>query len=404
VGTITACLIVKNEASNLSACLQSIQGFVDQIVVVDTGSTDQTLAIAASFTDFVFEHPWNDDFSAARNFALEHATGDWVLHVDADERWMPQGIAQLLEKLATVDADGPQVIFCSYVQQQERVLKRTLHRHHQGLYFEGRVHEYLSAHHPLLHIDCPEIEVLHQPIKDSESQKQCYYAQLILLELQTPVSLTRQMVLHWHLYLSLKAQAKPHFLALKKAWDLMLKKGVAYTQFDYMLSITFLRAILSQASSFRIHLKGAAQAEAVFRDALSISLYYGYLLLASPQKSELERIYSQLHSQDLRQGEAGLEELQVVFYARYHLKNKDFKKAFTYLQSMHTPARSDTYFLFYAFTAFLYLPPASLSAFLSHQGIPFFEQQTFLKGFLNYPLLTETERKYFLKKKKIDKI
>ena len=82
---ISGCLIVKNEEQNLSRCLSSLAPHVDELIVVDTGSNDQTVAIAQSFSAQIFHFDWCDDFSAARNFALAQATGEWILALDADE-------------------------------------------------------------------------------------------------------------------------------------------------------------------------------------------------------------------------------------------------------------------------------------------------------------------------------
>jgi len=79
------CLIVKNEGRCLTRCLESVRTVADEIIVVDTGSTDRTVEIARAYTSKVFFHPWNDDFSEARNVSLNHATCDWVLQMDADE-------------------------------------------------------------------------------------------------------------------------------------------------------------------------------------------------------------------------------------------------------------------------------------------------------------------------------
>ncbi len=81
---ISAALIVKDEGACLGACLASLHTVVDEIVVVDTGSSDNTLAIAAAFTDRVYTFAWCDDFSAARNFSLERARGRYALMIDAD--------------------------------------------------------------------------------------------------------------------------------------------------------------------------------------------------------------------------------------------------------------------------------------------------------------------------------
>ncbi len=83
--TITLAMIVRNEARHLAKCLDSVQALVDEIVIVDTGSNDNTLEIARRYTDHTFIFTWTGDFSAARNFAIAQATGDWILSLDADE-------------------------------------------------------------------------------------------------------------------------------------------------------------------------------------------------------------------------------------------------------------------------------------------------------------------------------
>ncbi|MBI4239311.1 MAG: glycosyltransferase [Deltaproteobacteria bacterium] len=83
--TLSLCMIVRNEAAWLRRCLASVEGLVQEIVVVDTGSTDDTKVIAQAAGARVVDFPWCDDFSAARNVSIEHATGDWILVLDADE-------------------------------------------------------------------------------------------------------------------------------------------------------------------------------------------------------------------------------------------------------------------------------------------------------------------------------
>ncbi|MCH8018826.1 glycosyltransferase family 2 protein, partial [candidate division KSB1 bacterium] len=84
--SLSLCMIVKNEEEYLQECLESIEDVVDEIIVVDTGSTDRTVEIARQFDAEVHHIPWNDDFAAARNESIKHASGDWILQLDADER------------------------------------------------------------------------------------------------------------------------------------------------------------------------------------------------------------------------------------------------------------------------------------------------------------------------------
>ena len=139
---ISVCLIVKNEEKFLGQCLQSVRGVASQIVVVDTGSTDRTVAIAREHGAEVHSFTWCDDFSAARNAALARVTGDWVLVLDADEELSGEARVRLdaavanpavmAWRLPIVDV-GREAEGCSYVPR--------LFRNAPGLFYVGRVHE-----------------------------------------------------------------------------------------------------------------------------------------------------------------------------------------------------------------------------------------------------------------------
>lgn len=97
-------LIVKNEEEILENALESIKG-ADEIIVVDTGSTDSTVEIAKRYTDKIFHFEWCDDFSKARNFAIEQATGDWIFSIDADHELLStvEQVKQEAEKADALD-------------------------------------------------------------------------------------------------------------------------------------------------------------------------------------------------------------------------------------------------------------------------------------------------------------
>lgn len=102
-------MIVKNEAHCLARCLESVRGIADEIVVADTGSTDDTVAIAERFGATVLRIPWEDDFAKARNAAIQSATGDWLLHLDADEMLDAEG-ARRIRWLVDQDGSGADAV------------------------------------------------------------------------------------------------------------------------------------------------------------------------------------------------------------------------------------------------------------------------------------------------------
>ena len=89
MATISLCMIVRNEEKTLPRCLESAAGLVDEMVIVDTGSTDATRAVALSYTDRVYDFPWRDDFAAARNFAFSKGRMEYLLWLDADDVLLP---------------------------------------------------------------------------------------------------------------------------------------------------------------------------------------------------------------------------------------------------------------------------------------------------------------------------
>lgn len=82
---LSLCIITKNEEKNIRNCLKSIEGICDEIIVVDSGSTDKTIEIAKEFTNKIYKTSFNNDFSKLRNLTLEYATGDYILFLDGDE-------------------------------------------------------------------------------------------------------------------------------------------------------------------------------------------------------------------------------------------------------------------------------------------------------------------------------
>lgn len=146
---ISLCLIVKNERENLRRCLESVTEAVDEIIVIDTGSTDGTPALAASFGARVQECLWNENFSDARNVGLELATGEWILIMDADEALEPKSATWLRQTLAMTDADGYFLKILNFIggdgwQECCPDLVFRLFRNDRRYRFHGAIHEQIA--------------------------------------------------------------------------------------------------------------------------------------------------------------------------------------------------------------------------------------------------------------------
>ena len=144
---ISVVMIVKNEEKCLERCLKSIKD-VDEIIILDTGSTDGTIEIAKKYTDKVFinEYKWKDSFADARNYALKKATGDWVLSIDADEWLEENGINKIRKGVEFAEVHNQLTINCIMVANialDEFYFPR-LFKRCKEIYWKGAAHNYLN--------------------------------------------------------------------------------------------------------------------------------------------------------------------------------------------------------------------------------------------------------------------
>ncbi|MES5954326.1 glycosyltransferase [Bacillus fungorum] len=148
---LSACLIVKNEEDMLRRCLESLKGGVDEIVIVDTGSTDKTKEIAKEFTDKVYDFEWTNDFAEARNFAGSHATGEWILALDADECVDLENVAAAIEEIKSHNNkfDTYTIDIINFVGERgERSVINKMARIYKNdgtVHFEGAIHEQIVS-------------------------------------------------------------------------------------------------------------------------------------------------------------------------------------------------------------------------------------------------------------------
>jgi len=147
--TLSVAMIVKNEEALLAQCLDTVKDIADEIVIVDTGSTDRTVEIARRYTDKVYFHKWQNSFSEARNHSLDYCTCDWVLQIDADEELLDP---QLVKKTMAVLRNRPDVdavIVPVLSESTAGTISRTMFPrlfHREGCHYEGIIHNQLK--HP----------------------------------------------------------------------------------------------------------------------------------------------------------------------------------------------------------------------------------------------------------------
>jgi tetratricopeptide (TPR) repeat protein len=151
--TLSLCMIVKDEEAMLGRCLEAVRPAVDEIVIVDTGSTDRTVEIAESFGARVLHHAWDGDFSCARNVSFDAATGDWVMYLDADEVLVPEDVERLRALTGRTWREAFYLVETNHTGDLEDGTAVThdalrLFRNRPEYRFEGRIHEQIAHRLP----------------------------------------------------------------------------------------------------------------------------------------------------------------------------------------------------------------------------------------------------------------
>jgi tetratricopeptide (TPR) repeat protein len=146
---LSVCMIVKNEEDFLENCLKSVVDHVDEIVIVDTGSTDQTVKIAKGFNARIYHHPWQDNFSLHRNQSISYAKGRWIFIIDADEEYRASSQRNLREEIALADKHGIEALSlrvensCNGGRETACLDSIRIFRANGRIRYEGIVHNYL---------------------------------------------------------------------------------------------------------------------------------------------------------------------------------------------------------------------------------------------------------------------
>jgi glycosyltransferase involved in cell wall biosynthesis len=172
--TISLCMIVRNEENTIARCLDSVKGIPDEIVIIDTGSSDRTKEIVQEYTDKIFDFPWIDDFAAARNFAFSQGTMDYIFWLDADDVLADSDREKILKLKKnfnpTIDVVNMPYLLgfdqtgaVTYSLRRNRLIKRS-----KNFRWIGAVHEYLEVYGPVLNSD---IYVTHKGTGSHDSDR-----------------------------------------------------------------------------------------------------------------------------------------------------------------------------------------------------------------------------------------
>lgn len=166
---ISACVITKNEEQNIGVCLESLKGIVQEMIVVDTGSTDQTTTIAASYGAVIYHYEWQNDFAAAKNYALDQARGEWIIFLDADEylsNKARQSFELYMKKIDTnknFDAIGVRMVNIDKDEADKElssVVTVRIFRNRPNLKYKNAIHEELFNSDKTIHILIAEQNIL----------------------------------------------------------------------------------------------------------------------------------------------------------------------------------------------------------------------------------------------------
>jgi glycosyltransferase involved in cell wall biosynthesis len=168
--TLSLCMIVKNEEEFLPACLESVKDYVDEIIIVDTGSTDKTVEIAGKYGAKVYHHAWENSFSKARNYSLKYATCDWIMWLDADEEVDKEDAHKLREAIKDNDVNVICLpLFSRFNNDKNLAVANSgkIFRNNLGFHFEGIVHNALKFSGPTKNVN---IRIDHYGYNQDEEQ------------------------------------------------------------------------------------------------------------------------------------------------------------------------------------------------------------------------------------------
>lgn len=295
MNTISLCMIVRNEESNIERCLKSINGLVDEIIIVDTGSSDRTKELCSAFGAKVYDFHWEDDFSKARNFSIEKATSDWILWLDADEELiirkkelkellLQKEASMYLIKMLHLYGEEPNPKSNYYISYHHRLFQKK-----DSISFQGTIHERLVS---IKMNDTSEVcdffEILHYGyLKEAASKKTLRNLELLMKEKKAG---NEDPWIDYHIAAELyrSHDAQHAYLMVNQAIAKFLMEETLPSALVYKLKYD----ILVRTSKMEEAKKGIEKVIELYPDYVELHFYKGIILYRLEEYEEARKAFS----------------------------------------------------------------------------------------------------------------
>lgn len=298
---LSVCIIVKDEEMVMERCLNSVLPVADEIVVVDTGSTDRTVEIAESLGARVHFYPWDGSFANARNFGLEQATGEWILWIDADEVLEEQDHALIEPTLRSVEENILLVKLLNYYGEDKldphcffSVAHHRFFRNGLGIRFQNRIHERLilpagGDAEKVIRTEVLPVRIHHDGYMNQNVTRKNKHERNLRMLLSEQEEGSDHSWIDYHIaseYYRVRDfqqafhyvnQSISHFLALHQLPPSM----------TYLLKY----AILVETGSFDGALEGIQRALALYPEYIDLHFYKGIILLGRSQYADALEVF-----------------------------------------------------------------------------------------------------------------
>lgn len=283
--SVSLCMIVKDEEKCLERCLTSVQSFVSEMIIVDTGSVDGTVEICKRFGAKIIHHVWNEDFAEARNIGIDHASGEWILWLDADEEWKctQDDLSTLLKTNEVTVLSVPVVNYHgesepvnehdAFILHQYRLFKNT-----PSIRFDNPIHEMLRLHnnHKIITLSHHDISIHHYGyLKDNVKRKQKSLRNINLLLKEAEKSPDKPWTT-FHL-----ASEYASIQQFADAFHLINKAILQFIQMEKMPPSIFYRlkyGILIETNNIEGAWPAIEKAILLYPDYVDLHFYKGYIL------------------------------------------------------------------------------------------------------------------------------